>query len=117
MPVQVRIFAGEDCSEEKINQWLSEVSQDAEFRLERTHLEAASRGDSRGRVLMVFYSVEKLVSEHACPTCGGKMLKRFRRWDNQPFWGCENFPDCRGVVNMDGSVGRNRKDEDGNIPF
>jgi hypothetical protein len=37
-----------------------------------------------------------------CPNCGGAMRKRYRKSDNQPFWGCNSFPDCRGIVNCDG---------------
>jgi len=117
MPVQVKIFSGGDFSEKKINQWLSEVSQGTDFTLEHTHLDAQQGSPSR-MVLAIFYRAERVVCEHPCPLCGGEMAKRFRRSDGQPFWGCLKFPECRGVVNMDGSVGRVRSEkEDGNIPF
>ena len=34
----------------------------------------------------------------ACPQCGGRMLKRARKADGNPFWGCAGFPECRGIV-------------------
>jgi len=33
-----------------------------------------------------------------CPVCGMTMVKRFKKADNSPFWGCSNYPDCKGVV-------------------
>ena len=34
----------------------------------------------------------------SCPRCGSAM--RQRRSDRGPFWGCSNFPKCRGIVDM-----------------
>lgn len=32
-----------------------------------------------------------------CPQCDAPMRKRLRRSDNAPFYGCSNFPQCRGT--------------------
>ena len=34
----------------------------------------------------------------ACPQCGALMRQRRTRKDNRPFWGCTQYPACRGVV-------------------
>lgn len=49
-------------------------------------------------------AVPKCESERVCPRCGGKMIKRTatkgeRRGKN--FFGCENFPKCRYIENID----------------
>lgn len=35
-----------------------------------------------------------------CPLCGGAMVLLTRRSDGGRFYGCSNFPQCRGVVNV-----------------
>ncbi|MGZ8224654.1 MAG: topoisomerase DNA-binding C4 zinc finger domain-containing protein [Methylobacter sp.] len=38
-----------------------------------------------------------------CPKCGGSMvLREIKQGQNigKKFWGCSNFPKCRGVVNV-----------------
>ncbi|HEY4720389.1 MAG TPA: topoisomerase DNA-binding C4 zinc finger domain-containing protein [Anaerolineae bacterium] len=37
-----------------------------------------------------------------CPKCGGVMRLRRRRFDDEPFWGCSDFPICLGVRDIDG---------------
>jgi restriction system protein len=32
-----------------------------------------------------------------CPRCGQDMILRKRRNDSQPFWGCSEYPKCRGI--------------------
>jgi len=36
-------------------------------------------------------------SELACPRCGSPMIRRIRRADNSPFWGCSRYPACWGT--------------------
>ena len=39
-----------------------------------------------------------------CPRCNGEMIKRVAKKglnQGQTFFGCSNFPKCRGVVNID----------------
>ncbi|MGJ0624633.1 DNA topoisomerase III [Xenorhabdus bovienii] len=41
-----------------------------------------------------------------CPNCGGRMRKR--QGKTSPFWGCVNYPGCRGMLN-DKAVTQSRK--------
>lgn len=34
-----------------------------------------------------------------CPKCGGSTRLRKTRDGNKPFWGCTDYPACRGIVN------------------
>lgn len=34
-------------------------------------------------------------------SCGSKMVRRERKADGQPFWGCSKFPECKGIVSFD----------------
>lgn len=36
-----------------------------------------------------------------CPKCGAKMIVRHRNIDNQKFYGCSRFPECRGIRKFD----------------
>lgn len=36
-------------------------------------------------------------SELHCPRCGAEMVRRERRSDRSGFWGCPNYPRCRGT--------------------
>ena len=36
-----------------------------------------------------------------CPLCGGKMVLRKRRSDSKSFYGCERYPACRGIKNLE----------------
>ncbi|WP_404540241.1 topoisomerase DNA-binding C4 zinc finger domain-containing protein [Lactobacillus sp. 23-2] len=36
----------------------------------------------------------------ACPNCGKPMILRSRRSDGTKFWGCSDFPKCRGTLNF-----------------
>lgn len=33
-----------------------------------------------------------------CPKCGAEMVRRTRKSDSGAFWGCPNFPKCRGIL-------------------
>lgn len=39
-----------------------------------------------------------------CPECGGPMLSRANRSSGQRFWGCNDYPQCRGTRNTDGDA-------------
>lgn len=43
----------------------------------------------------------------SCPTCGAKMVLRRpppgKTWD--PFWGCNRYPNCKGVRHIDFETG------------
>src|SRR5829696_6455840 len=36
-------------------------------------------------------------TELACPRCGSAMVRRIRRRDRAPFWGCPRYPECQGT--------------------
>lgn len=42
-----------------------------------------------------------------CPECDGPMLSRTGKYG--VFWGCKNFPECRGTRD---SMGRSKEDRD-----
>lgn len=37
-----------------------------------------------------------------CPECNGPMVSRLNKKNNSRFWGCADFPNCRGTRNVDG---------------
>lgn len=46
----------------------------------------------------------QVASQPACPKCGSDMIRRVAKSgqrQGQSFWGCSQFPKCRGVVNID----------------
>ncbi len=49
-----------------------------------------------------------LKPEPNCPKCGKLMKLRKPKEDQEwePFWGCFDFPKCRGSVNIDPETGR-----------
>ncbi len=43
-------------------------------------------------------------AEQSCPKCGSEMIRRTARHGfnaGKTFWGCSNFPQCRGIVAID----------------
>lgn len=47
------------------------------------------------------HSAPAASSNQDCPKCGGSMIKRIAKQGanaGKAFWGCANFPQCRGVV-------------------
>ncbi len=41
--------------------------------------------------------------EPYCPVCGARMALRKpkpHKWQFDPFWGCAQYPDCRGTRNI-----------------
>jgi endogenous inhibitor of DNA gyrase (YacG/DUF329 family) len=45
-------------------------------------------------------SVDYEKSKPICPICGKKMTQRLRHSDNKPFWGCPDYPKCKGTRNI-----------------
>ena len=37
-----------------------------------------------------------------CPDCGGPMLSRLNKVTEQRFWGCKDYPKCKGTRDTDG---------------
>lgn len=44
----------------------------------------------------------------ACPLCGSKT--RLRQGQNGTFWSCQRYPQCKGVINVDGGKRKGRRD-------
>jgi predicted RNA-binding Zn-ribbon protein involved in translation (DUF1610 family) len=51
-------------------------------------------------ILGIFY--KRGVAFSQCPKCGSKMVLRFRRSDNNPFFGCTKYPNCKGTLDYYG---------------
>lgn len=45
-----------------------------------------------------------MMEETTCPDCGGPMVSRKNNSTGQRFWGCKEYPKCRGARNIDGEV-------------
>ncbi|MGE9295901.1 MAG: four helix bundle suffix domain-containing protein [Puniceicoccales bacterium] len=72
--------------------------------LERLGQEFTKSGGFKERLTEV--RTEARAMQHAppadgpkCPLCGSPTRLRKTRKDNRPFWGCTDYPGCRGVVN------------------
>lgn len=37
-----------------------------------------------------------------CPDCDGDMVSRLNKVKNSRFWGCKNFPRCKGTRDVNG---------------
>jgi len=37
-----------------------------------------------------------------CPDCEGPMVSRLNKKDNTRFWGCKDYPKCRGTRDVEG---------------
>lgn len=58
------------------------------------------------------------MEETLCPTCGGPMVSRANKASGQRFWGCKNYPTCKGTRNTDGEAPLWRNDDVGEMePF
>lgn len=46
-----------------------------------------------------------------CPLCNARMVPRkSKSSNNRVFWGCSNFPNCKGTRNTDGEARQEYKD-------
>lgn len=43
----------------------------------------------------------KVSQELECPNCGSFMILRVNKTTQQKFWGCSNFPKCKGTLPYD----------------
>lgn len=39
----------------------------------------------------------------SCPDCDGPMTKRVNK-NNSPFWGCNRYPECQGLIDASGEM-------------
>jgi ssDNA-binding Zn-finger/Zn-ribbon topoisomerase 1 len=51
-----------------------------------------------------------------CPECGGPMVSRTARVGGRRFWGCKQFPKCKGTRNTDGESPEERRAFEGFEP-
>lgn len=51
-------------------------------------------------------------SNITCPECGLEMISRKNSSTGQRFWGCRDYPACRGTRNTDGEVKRDYNEDD-----
>jgi ssDNA-binding Zn-finger/Zn-ribbon topoisomerase 1 len=47
-----------------------------------------------------------------CPECSGPMVSRMNRAKQSRFWGCANYPTCKGTRNTDGDEPRRARDDE-----
>jgi ssDNA-binding Zn-finger/Zn-ribbon topoisomerase 1 len=43
-----------------------------------------------------------------CPECGELMVSRANKTTGQRFWGCSNYPACKGTRDTDGESAEDR---------
>jgi len=46
-------------------------------------------------------AIPQATSAPSCPVCGSVMVKRTNHTDGSKFWGCSQFPKCRGTRRID----------------
>lgn len=51
-----------------------------------------------------------------CPICDGPMVSRANKSTGQRFWGCKEFPECRGTRNTDGESPQEAQTRKGERP-
>lgn len=62
-----------------------------------------------------------MIEETLCPICNGPMVSRKSGATGQRFWGCKQFPKCKGTRNTDGEAPRQWDErmntlDDGDMP-
>jgi hypothetical protein len=72
---------------------------------------AIGKIDCSGEENQAVLHVESLNTRHGpvkegdaaprCPRCGAEMKKRYRRSDSKPFYGCSQYPECKGTINIE----------------
>lgn len=104
----------QDCAEWFLAQHKPrEIDYLAKYREEPEAEQAASRpeppasNNSDSEPLAASVSEQSPADEVAilCPKCGAPMVKRTARKGpraGKPFYGCSNYPKCKGIVNLEG---------------
>lgn len=49
-----------------------------------------------------------MIENLQCPICGGQMVSRLNVAKHTRFWGCKNYPTCKGTRNTDGEAAGER---------
>jgi len=44
-----------------------------------------------------------------CPDCQGPMVSRLNKVNNTRFWGCKDYPRCKGTRDVDGLSKKDRE--------
>lgn len=52
-----------------------------------------------------------MIEETLCPECGSKMVTKKNKNDGRRFWGCPNFPKCKGTRDSEGKSKQDREME------
>jgi ssDNA-binding Zn-finger/Zn-ribbon topoisomerase 1 len=47
-----------------------------------------------------------MIEDTKCPVCDGPMTSRKNSTTGQRFWGCNQYPKCKGTRNTDGDAPR-----------
>ena len=50
-----------------------------------------------------------MIEETLCPECGEQMVSRVNKTTGQRFFGCSNYPTCKGTRDTDGESWRDRQ--------
>jgi ssDNA-binding Zn-finger/Zn-ribbon topoisomerase 1 len=53
-----------------------------------------------------------MIENVKCPECDGPMTSRANRTTGQRFWGCNNYPRCKGTRDTDGEAAKFRQPRD-----
>lgn len=125
MSIRLKVF--DKCTEAEINTWLQEFSGVPGFSIQSVlQLDNVSRPKNKVSLLL-FYRVGPAMPAinvssvvHAtfpCSECGSAMIKRFRKSDNAPFWGCAAFPNCRTIEDFNEADVFTESGDGDNIPF
>lgn len=54
-----------------------------------------------------------MIDQPECPDCGEPMTERTNRSTGESFWGCPDYPKCRGTRPLDADPSR---DQDTRLP-
>jgi len=100
-----KVFEGKPGTVERsINDWLNDVKpvvkHMASAALKSGVLYTTILYEERGKRQERVRGPEKPGEPPFC-VCGKAMVRRARKADGEPFWGCPAFPECRHVVNFD----------------
>lgn len=82
---------------------MSQVSELADTIVEWQETVGEERKSKHVANLKKTHSVVMDGNVPTCPYCGGRMILRTRKKDGAEFYGCESYPKCRGIVNLQAS--------------
>ena len=81
-----------------IQEWQSSLSRERKAaHVENLRKKHATREIAQSRPQVVDIHQDNGTAAPMCPRCGAIMVSRTRKSDGSQFWGCSNYPKCRGV--------------------